>query len=105
MHKNSFETVSDQMLESLAERIEAADKESTLEVEHSSGVLTITLANGKQYVINRHRVTEQLWWSSPVSGAKYFSLNANNLWLDKEQKELTNLLFYELKLHAGIEVV
>lgn len=102
MEKNSFETAAEQTLEGLAERIEYADSDAQLEVEYGDGVLTITLPSDQQYVLNRHRVTQQLWWSSPKSGAKYFTLSENGKWLDKEQKEMESLLFAELQALSGV---
>lgn len=104
MEKNRFESAAETTLENLAELIETADKEGVLEVECTSGVLTITLPTKQQYVINRHRVTQQLWWSSPKSGAKYFALQEDGSWLDKEHQELQQLLFAELQLLSGIKV-
>ena len=36
------------------------------------GVLIITAPNG-EYVINKHFITKQIWYSSPVSRLKYFN--------------------------------
>lgn len=98
MQKSHFETVSEHTLETLAGQLESADTDGLWEVEYSDGVLTITLPANKQYVLNRHRVTGQVWWSSPVSGAKYFSLAQDNVWRDKEGKELKQLLSDELHI-------
>jgi iron donor protein CyaY len=102
METSHFERLAEQKLQSLAERIEAVDTHSLLEVEYLSGVLTVTLPGNRQYVLNRHRVTQQLWWSSPVSGAKYFSLSPEGVWLDKEQKELEHTLGVELQALTGV---
>lgn len=105
MEKTHFESTAGQMLEDLAELLDFADADGDLEVEYTDGVLTITLPDTKQYVINRHRVTEQLWWSSPLSGAKYFTLSVENTWLDKDNNELKPLLLAELQILASIEVM
>eukprot|EP01070_Trichotokara_eunicae_P009090 Trichotokara_eunicae@DN5972_c0_g2_i1.p1 len=44
------------------------------QVDMSDGVLSVTTADDdeKEILINRHYVTRQLWYSSPISGADYF---------------------------------
>lgn len=100
MEKTRFEQAAEETLETLAHWLEAHDASGQLEVEYSDGVLTITLPSSRQYVLNRHRVTEQLWWSSPVSGAKYFTLREDGNWRDREDKELKGLLTGELGVEA-----
>ena len=63
----------------IAERLEES---SDLEVELDSGVLTITLPNKRQYVINKHTPSRQIWVSSPKTGASYFEYKENK-WLPK----------------------
>src|SRR5262245_28086510 len=104
MEKNSFESIAEHSLEELAELLELSDTKGVLEVEYSDGVLTITLPMNKQYVINRHRVTEKLWWSSPLSGAKYFVLDPEGNWMDGNHHELKALLAEEIKILSGVEM-
>jgi frataxin len=43
-----------------------------IDAELRGGILTLELEDGRQYVINKHAPTKQLWLSSPVSGAAHF---------------------------------
>jgi len=79
MDEITFKTLSDKMLSNFADSTEAADEKGELDVDYQSGVLTITLANKKQYVINQHVPMRQIWLSSPISGAAHFDY-ANGSW-------------------------
>ena len=85
-------------LMALAQRLEEKDKNSKLDVEYSDGILTIIIEETSQtYVINRHSASQKIWYSSPISGANYFSFEEEvGKWLDSKQKELEEKLFFEL---------
>ncbi len=74
MGEQEFISGAENMLSSLLQHAEDMDFDAELQ----SGVLTITLSSGKQYVINRHNPTKQIWVSSPVSGASYFAFQDGN---------------------------
>ena len=67
-----FETRAATALEHLMDRIEDAGG-SDLEVDLEDGVLTIELASGAEYLLNRHAPSGELWLSSPASGAGHFA--------------------------------
>ena len=71
MDQSAFETLADETLGELMERLEAQLADD--DVELTGGILTIELADGRQYVINKHGPNRQLWMSSPVSGAWHFA--------------------------------
>ena len=97
MDETSFKTASDKTLQLLADSIEAADGKGELDVEYASGVLTVTLANKKQYVINKHVPMRQIWLSSPVSGAAHFE-PVNGSWKStRGGQDLLEVLHKELK--------
>ena len=73
MDQHAFNALADEQLLTLTASLEVADEEGLLEIEQDGGVITITLKSGKQYVINKHGPTRQIWLSSPVSGASHFS--------------------------------
>lgn len=54
--------------ESVLEELEGAD------VELKDGVLTLVLPmNRGSFVVNKQTPTQQLWWSSPVSGPRRYA--------------------------------
>jgi len=52
-----------------------------VDAELRGGILTLELEDGRQYVINKHAPTRQIWLSSPVSGAAHFDYDeASRTW-------------------------
>jgi frataxin-like iron-binding protein CyaY len=78
--------------------VEAFDKNSQMDIDYSEGILKIViLENKKTYVINRNSGNQKIWYSSPFSGADYFSFDEQtNKWINNKKEELTNKLFNEL---------
>jgi frataxin len=105
MDERTFNTLADEALTIISGSLEAADDEGLLEIEHDGGIITITLNNGKQYVINKHEPTRQIWLSSPVSGASHFSYDdATQGWETDAGTSLEELLQQELYEKAHIPV-
>lgn len=67
---NEFHPVADQMLTQLADFFDSSWPEA--DVDLLGDALTVILPTRKQYVINKHGVTQQIWVSSPFSGAHHF---------------------------------
>ncbi len=105
METSQFITFVDEKLENLAELIEQTDTNYTLEdVEYQDGVLTLTLEDDRQYVINRHTPSRQIWLSSPVSGAGHFSHQQDDCWIDSKGRDLYKLLKEELQQVAQLNL-
>lgn len=105
MESSEFISFVDEILENLSETIEEADKDYVLdEIEFHDGVLNIILEDGRQYVINRHTPSRQIWLSSPVSGAGHFSYTEQQHWVDSKGRDLFQLLGEELKKVAGLNL-
>jgi len=82
--KYDFEKLAE---EELTRIFEILEQDETLEVNLADGVLTIQSPNG-DYAINKHMATQQIWFSSPVSGLKYFVLQ-DGKFLEKKSLQLT----------------
>ena len=95
----NFEKLCEDALLKLLEAVEQEDKNSQLDVEYSDGILQISVEKTSQtYIINRHSASQKIWYSSPISGADYFSFDKKSLkWLDSKGKELSEKLLLELK--------
>ncbi len=103
MDEPAFESLADEALARLMERIEDQLGDS-LDVDLQDGILTIELESGDQYVINKHRPNRQIWVSSPVSGAAHFDHDAGTgQWVPTRggAKTLPALLSEELSAQAG----
>ena len=74
MTAQAFETMADNLLESLEEEIDDA--------ELQGGVLTVEGEEGT-WVVNKHAPTRQIWLSSPKSGARHYAFDeGSGLWRD-----------------------
>ena len=100
MDQPEFDALARATLDRLAERIEAALDDA--DVEFRDGVLTVELADGRTYVINRHAPNRQIWVSSPVSGAHHFDPAPGGGWVSSRGgATLEALLAAELGLAPG----
>ncbi len=99
MSESDFLQRCENTLNKLSEELEIRDKNSKLDVEYSDGILTIVLeATSKTYVINRHGASQKIWYSSPFTGADYFSFDENSQnWLDSKGEKLEVKLLSELQ--------
>ena len=101
MLENNFLELSEKELISLADEIENNDPKSLFDVEYADGILNITVFSSNQiYVINKHSASQKIWFSSPISGANYFSYS-NQKWLDDKNRELQEILLGELRTNFG----
>ena len=99
----AFETEATRTLRAMAERIEDRLSDA-LEVELQGGILTIELEDGRQFVVNKHSPTRQIWLSSPFSGATHFARDATGAWRSTRGEEtLTMLLQAELSRACGVD--
>lgn len=101
MDDSSFERLAGQTLETLFETLD--DGLDDAEVDYSGGILTIELADGGTYVINRHAPNRQIWVSSPRSGAWHFE-RRDDAWVSTRGTErLAALLAAELGLPIDLD--
>ena len=70
------------------------------DVDLLEDVLTVTLPTGKQYLLNRHGVTRQIWLSSPFTGAHHFSQKAGEWRCTRTNIGLQELLHQERDSYA-----
>ncbi|MCB2081429.1 MAG: iron donor protein CyaY [Hyphomicrobiales bacterium] len=104
MDESNFHELADEMLERLMDSLEMLE-ESDIETDLVDGVLTVTLPDGNEIVLNKHAPTAQLWLSSPASGAGYFSYNEDDdIWEDPDGQALEETLSADLNRLAGVEL-
>jgi frataxin len=73
MDDREFAAEADRTLQRLQDAVERALADDDPEIELRGGILTIELAAGGQFVVNKHAPTRQIWVSSPVSGAAHYA--------------------------------
>lgn len=103
MIEQDFFRLSEEILTNLADEIEKKDKNAVFDVEYSDGILNIVFdETGQTYVINKHSASQKIWYSSPMTGANYFSFDKNSSdWIDAKGDNLTSKLFSELSEYDG----
>ena len=104
MNKIEFHRLADSEMNYLMSVIEEQDKDCILDVDILNEILTITLPSNKQYVINKQNYTQQIWLSSPFTGAHHFDYNATiDLWVARKNQELRYLLNNEIANIAALK--
>jgi frataxin len=102
VEESRFTAAADEFLSRAAELIDDALGD-VIDTELHSGILTLSLETGGQYVINKHTPNRQIWMSSPVSGASHYDL-ADGRWLSTRDpsKALPTILAAELNAKFGV---
>lgn len=76
-----------------------------VDAELSLGVMTLSVGEGKTYVINKQPPNKQIWLSSPISGPKRYDLIGGKWITLRDNTALTDLLEEELLEELGTKVV
>lgn len=103
---NEYAKIANEYLETLSDELEMLSEDfPQLDAELSLGVMTLTVSEGKTYVINKQPPNKQIWLSSPVSGPKRYDLIGGKWITLRDHSGLTALLQEELLEELGTEVV
>lgn len=105
MDENDFEEIAEQTLQSIYESIEDADEDCTVDIDFHQGVLSITLSDDQEILLNKHLPSQQIWLSSPHSGSTHFSyIEEDEEWCDSVNNTIEDVIVDELEELAGLEV-
>lgn len=105
MERTEFEELAEEVLQGIIDAIENADSDAVLDIDFLDGVITLEFENGSQMVINRHGASQQIWLSSPHSGASHFFYDeGEEAWLDSDENELYTVLQEDIRELADIDV-
>lgn len=103
---NQYNKIANNYLETLADELEMISEDyPQIDVELSQGVMTLSVAPEKTYVINKQPPNKQIWLSSPVSGPKRYDLIGGKWITLRDNSLLTQLLNEELTAELGEDVV
>ena len=104
MDERQFETLAEDLLQRVTTALENASDD--IDVEMNSGVLTVELEDGRTFVLNKHAPMQQIWLSSPVSGASHYGYDdARGCWQStRDTRELASTLIDDFA-QAGLQVV
>lgn len=103
MEENQYHDQADLALYELLEFAESLEDKSDIEAELEEGILSITMPDEREYVINKHTPSRQIWVSSPYSGAGYFEYDGAK-WAPKRSeaaqgRDILSFIKDEVKLH------
>lgn len=85
----------------LMDALEPSDQAGILEVESTPGMVTVSLANGRQIILSKHSPTRQIWLSSPVSGGLHFSSADGKCWKLSDGRGLEEVLRQDVLALGG----
>ncbi|CAK8998076.1 unnamed protein product, partial [Durusdinium trenchii] len=94
--ETEFHAKAEVSLQQIFESLDASNLDCVDDLGYEDGVLTVKLEGGRTFVINKHYVTRQIWYASPVSGALYFNLQADQTWRTKDAMELGKCFLQDL---------
>ncbi len=101
--QTEFDQKATQEIDYIANLIETQDKDFQIDVDFAGDVLHLDTEFG-EYVINKHRVMQQIWLSSPVSGPHHFSfVEGKQLWFSSKGFELRKIICAELSEKTNCE--
>src|SRR5690242_12023548 len=103
MNETEFHHFADRTLITLLDTLEETDQAGGLEVEFENGVLSVTLASGKQLLVSKHAPSKQLWLSSPLQGGLHFDYR-NEQWMLAGGHTLQQALMQDLAALANLKV-
>ena len=90
---SNLELLAKATLQQLADRLES---QTDLEIELNGLQLIIYDANQQTFLLNFHSPTNQLWLSSPVTGAHHFCLNGDVWTSTRSSHLLTEILSQDI---------
>ena len=96
---DDYVALADECLDTILERAdELSDERDDVEVELSSGVLTLKIAETGTWVLNKQVPNKQIWLSSPVSGPCRYEYDGEKWTHTRDGPSLAELLERELGL-------
>jgi frataxin len=103
MEESAFESLAEGTLQRIADAVEDAGGDA--EVDFEGGVLAIEIEATGTFLLNKHAPLQQLWFSSPVSGASHYAWDeAGAKWAStRDGGSLLALLAGELQRTAGVK--
>jgi frataxin len=94
MDAAEFDRRASETLKRLMIAIEDGMGDALEDIDLQGSVLTVELSDGGTYVINKHAANQEIWLSSPKSGAAHFKPGESGAWLPTRGGET---------LHARLE--
>jgi len=102
MNETEFNQLIDDILMDIEDQLDDTDLD--IDCETHSGILTLTLPNSSQIIINRQTFTRQLWLAAKSGGFHYEFDESSQAWLDtRTGKRFEDVLNRCLHEQSGVE--
>ncbi len=102
MDEKTFHRAADAYLSALFEQLEAQDGGGILDIELTSGILTIEAEDARVFVVSKHGPSQEIWLSSPLSGGLHFRpAEQGKAWALPDGRRLSAVLSEELSQATG----
>ncbi len=103
MDETEYHIAASPPLQELLEFAEELESKFEIEAELGEGILSVMMPDGREYVINKHMPSRQIWVSSPYSGAGYFEFDGAK-WVPKRAetangRDLQSFIKAEIQSH------
>ena len=95
MSETNYHIKADVALQELLEFLEDLEQKHDIYANLEQAVLSVTMPDEKEYVINKHAPSRQIWVSSPYSGAAYYELSNEDKWLPKRGNPAPTITLFE----------
>lgn len=104
MDETKFHQDADKYLQTMLDFFEKLEESHDISPELDSGVLNVIMPDDREYVINKHTPSRQIWVSSPYTGASYFEPKEADFLpkrapKEAEGKNLFDFIATEVKSH------
>jgi frataxin len=105
MDDSIFQEKAEIILQSMVDAIEMADEEGEIDIDFIDGVANIILPDEQEYVINIHSPSQQIWVSSPFSGASKFSYDEDeDEWMPENGRNFRDFISIEFSHNLNLDV-
>jgi iron donor protein CyaY len=97
MDNRLYTELADKELNRLFSLLDDINSEDIFEIDILDDMLHIIFRNKKEYIINKHSVTQKLWVASPFSGADYFHYDVDTeLWINNKSISIEDIVINEV---------
>lgn len=95
MDETKFHIIADKYLQTMLVFFEELEENFDISPELDSGVLNVIMPDDREYVINKHTPSRQIWVSSPYTGAGYFEPQNGEFVPKRAAKEAKDKTLFE----------
>lgn len=93
--ESEYHQIANKLIEDLAFAIEDNDSAGDFDIDQSEGIVDISDADSRHWIINKQAPRYEIWLASHISGAHHFVLCDDDKWRNSRGEELFAILCAE----------